>query len=547
MLVFAGIALCVLGFFLAFGKSIEWMEGSLGPSHYDVKAGSEYTFMWYFQKGDRTEINFAISGGREEVRFYIRNPSGAILCDMRVVGSMFNCSLDAEDSGVHSFTFENLDNVTDTAIHANFQLPHGLRPTNHYREGYLAALGGIVTLLLGMFSLYSLHYDKDMKQSEDELRDPTKFDFTEIFITRIGRNGKILRYWMRCILFGITIYIIGGVGAVLSNTLIPNQAGDLTSYFFDIYFLTLSIVTGLTPLFAIRALRGLHAKLVFTDRHFLDNSSVEPEETDRSIEVVTKRLEDLLKDMRASSTWLDGRRKRARTSYYYSLLAVFSAIGLLVGVLTVRVYPNSWIGSQHAVSSVAFIFCCMCIGLTVGALIFISLRGVAFLSYYCQKYVFPAKVPAFTPDKLVGLKKVGEFSADLNLAAAIPSIAFFASYLSGTQILGAVSLICLSTYTVVLFVILVLPLRPFHAKMVSVKEESLKEVNRRFRAVNSRLSQTGLELENKLDICEMHDRIVKRPVWPLDLWIDSRFMSTVSLPVLLSILSNLLSRLLELL
>ena len=551
ILLLAGIFLFVLGFFLTFGQSI-WMEGSPRPSIYVVKAGANLGLPpWYLQWGDRTEGNFSVSGGSEEVRFYVRNPSGVIIFDTGPRKSQCDLgkNFTAEDSGMYSFIFENLDNVTDESIHVDFRSPHGLRPTSNYVAGFLTMLGSMVIVFFDICILWPFYFGK-------EPQDPVEFKFNGVIIPRISEYiGKILpRYWMKCLLFGMTLYIFGGISAVVSHTLIPDPTNDLTKGFgSDFYFLTLSIVTGFTSLSAIRALRGLGGKLVYIDRRLNGSSKTLPKEIDGSIKTVPDRLKALV-DGAERSTWL-----RYSKRYYYGSLVFFSVIGGIVGLLFVKINPGSWIGGRYTISSDVFIVCCTLIGLTVGALIFISFRGIAILGRYCQEYVrVPLGTPASVSDKISDrkikqssdllldrLKQVGQFSFDLDLAAAIPSIAFAASYLQGTQITDLGSLIFLSTYTIVLILIFLLPLRPFHAKMVSAKEDALGKVNRQFGTAYSKFSAGDPRLISSLIlIYDLHERIARTAVWPIDRSMNLKTIATISFPVALSVFSNFLSRLL---
>lgn len=255
------------------------------------------------------------------------------------------------------------------------------------------------------------------------------------------------------------------------------------------------------------------------------------------------------------STWL-GQSKRF---WYWIASFFFASIGLIVGILTSRRNPSHWYGSGHVISSIPFIICCAFIGFTVGTLIFISARGIAILKRYCRECVIPEDLCLSIKYRLNSkevnvpcdlsldrLRKVGHFIFELNFAAAIPSFAFFASYLSGTQVDGPTSLICLTVYTIILICISIPPLVPFHIKMAVAKENALEIINKQFRAIypkHAHQRSGDSELVGKLnDLYDFHEKIDKMPAWPLDRWIDSKLLVTIPLPVVLGVLSTFISK-----
>jgi hypothetical protein len=419
-----------------------------------------------------------------------------------------------------------------------------LELTSHYRLGFYFVLISIPFLSYFAFGFASLNRN-GTKQLKDMPTDPAKLGFWEGYISQIGKTGKTLRYWMKCILLGWILWASVGVSSVLSNTLISDTAGVTKGFISDYYFLTLSIVTGCTSLLAIRALRGLGDKLEDSSKHLKGHSCEESKET--------KSVADLVEEEK-SSKWL-GQSKRF---WYCAASLVFALTGGIVGIVTAAGNPSHWYGFGHLISSVPFVICCGFIGFTVGTLVFISARGIAILKRYCRECVLPKDIFASSPYKLNSqkvdepcdlsldrLKKIGHFSFELNLAAAIPSFAFFMSYLSGTKVDGPASLICLTAYTVILICISILPLLPFHTKMATAKEDALEIVNREFRATYSKYQAGDRELVSKLrDLFDFHERIDKMPAWPLDRWIDSKLLVTIPLPVVLGVLSTFVSKLL---
>jgi len=148
VLMFVGMSVLVSGFYLAF------LRGTVGKGDYDVEGGAVLQLSWYLEEGDRTEGGFTVSGGNEEVRFYIENPSGAIIYDAGIVKTRFSRGFTAGVSGIYSFYFENLD-LSDKVIHANFRSPY--EPKTRFFFEFILSLsmmfGGTAILFYGVIGL----------------------------------------------------------------------------------------------------------------------------------------------------------------------------------------------------------------------------------------------------------------------------------------------------------------------------------------------------------------------------------------------------------
>jgi len=146
VLIFAGISIFVMGFFITFF----WVKGNIGKGDYDVKGGAMLELSsGYLEKGDRTEGCFTVTGGNEEVKFYIKNPSGVIIHDAGIVKRRYDCGFTAEDSGIYSFYFENLEPLSDKHIHPHWRSPYEPRLNVFDKLGLLTMLGGIAILVYG--------------------------------------------------------------------------------------------------------------------------------------------------------------------------------------------------------------------------------------------------------------------------------------------------------------------------------------------------------------------------------------------------------------
>jgi hypothetical protein len=156
ILLFAGIGVFVLGFFVTFF----YMEGGPEQRWHVVKAGSTFELSWYLQRGDRTRVSFNATG---EIRFTVKNPSGVaiVLTPTLYTGSggFLNCTFTAEESGMHSMIFENPDSLNDKPIYVDFRSPLEPRVTIYDVVGSFMMLGGAVGLLFGVYKLATAAQD----------------------------------------------------------------------------------------------------------------------------------------------------------------------------------------------------------------------------------------------------------------------------------------------------------------------------------------------------------------------------------------------------
>jgi hypothetical protein len=146
LLLSVAVAMFGVGFFLTFF----WMDGGgLLPSNYDLKPDAELEFSWYVERGDWVNYAIQVSGGNGEVRYSIRNPSGAIVETVSVNG-LYGGTFVASDFGVHSFIFENLDNVTDQNLFLSFLSPADPRFTRYDWAGFLTMAASVFVFCLGL-------------------------------------------------------------------------------------------------------------------------------------------------------------------------------------------------------------------------------------------------------------------------------------------------------------------------------------------------------------------------------------------------------------
>ncbi len=160
LLVLAGLIIFVSGVHLTFF----WMKGGIGD--YDVAGGTTLELSWYLETNDRTEGSFAVSGGNEEIKFYIKNPYGVVIYDAGIVKTRLDTGFTAANSGIYSFYFENQENSSEKIVQVRFRSPYEPRLTIFDIMGLTMMFGGFAISAYGVRGLWIMTHIHASKQNE---------------------------------------------------------------------------------------------------------------------------------------------------------------------------------------------------------------------------------------------------------------------------------------------------------------------------------------------------------------------------------------------
>lgn len=144
----AGIVVLIVGFYWTFF----WMNIKLEQGSHVVKPGASFELSWFLEKGERTEGSFTVSGGSEEANLTIRDPSGETIITWPAKRSFWN-GFSAEETGMYTMIFKNLDNVNDETIYVGFVSPYEPRFFVYDQTGLPIMITGVIALLLGIHLL----------------------------------------------------------------------------------------------------------------------------------------------------------------------------------------------------------------------------------------------------------------------------------------------------------------------------------------------------------------------------------------------------------
>lgn len=148
VLLIAGIVLLIAGFYWTF----IWMNVQLQQGSHVVKPGASFELSSYLGKSERTEGGFTVNGGSEEANLTIKDPSGKTIYTWYAKGSYGN-GFTAEETGVYTMIFRNLDNVNDETIDVQFLSPYEPRFIVYDQTGLPLMIAGGIVLLFGIRSL----------------------------------------------------------------------------------------------------------------------------------------------------------------------------------------------------------------------------------------------------------------------------------------------------------------------------------------------------------------------------------------------------------
>lgn len=365
-----------------------------------------------------------------------------------------------------------------------------------------------------------------------KLFDSASFEFREVLLSSLGTDGK-LPFWVKCISFGVLLYGVGIVVSFVSNTLLPwTETGIVCKpYLTDYSFTILCIVLGCTLAFLLSTLRKLDDSLTQVSKRIGIMSTVHNE----------KKFMDFVSWMRR---WMPtGERFFEKPKFWYHLETICGALlGMLIALYW-SIYSTElfWGRAQFPVSALYFILFCGILAYVLGATIFVTMGSVKAIRRYCKDFITKDRVLALNPDKVGGLRPLGQFSLGLDIAIALPSFVIFSYLAQGVSITHPIVATLLVLYTIVLIVVFFIPLSAAHDSMLEAKEIAYDQVNEIFKEISSKIS-TGdkgfnpKQIKVLKDVYFLYEKISRMAVWPLNISIIIKFVATSLFPIVGSLI-----------
>jgi len=165
LLAFIGVILLAMGasFIQSSQKEI---TVPMNPHVLDIKPGEEWSYTIYnVQKGHVVGIVFSVSGGNNDINFYIKDPSGGYIYGPLRVYNSLSYEFKAMESGNYEFVFDNtFSSITTKRVSINAYIKTGLDSELEEEGIVLVGLGAI--LLIAVLVVGLLMYNEASKTSK---------------------------------------------------------------------------------------------------------------------------------------------------------------------------------------------------------------------------------------------------------------------------------------------------------------------------------------------------------------------------------------------
>lgn len=355
----------------------------------------------------------------------------------------------------------------------------------------------------------------------EKIIDPSR----QHLLIQLNRLSRLVPYPFNCLLFGIFLYLIGIPFAYINNTHFAGFGQLQTGYLEDYFFILLNIIA------------GFFLASVFRFLNMIDDVLLE---LSRVLEIQDSDLQKFIV-----------KSERTINSRLYLIFSV--TLMIIIGLFSLSWITNPeaiviWTSSSYVYSSCFYIswilFVSYGVGLVLGKIIFTTYIMMSF----CKEFLFSSKITPISPDRRGGLRPLGNLALAMDFAMAIPSFGFIYYFLRlpiQTLFLPKEHPLVIGitvVYSIILAIFFFVPLSRAHNAMAKSKKETLYRISHEYsQTYRQYLSKTqkeqslGVEIEflNKLKwLRELYKEAEKIAVWPFDLEIILKFITTVSIPII---------------
>jgi hypothetical protein len=215
--------------------------------------------------------------------------------------------------------------------------------------------------------------------------------------------------------------------------------------------------------------------------------------------------------------------------WYYLDTIGGAAFGALFAFYASFHSPNLWWGISRYV------------GYTGGAIIFVTMGSIKAVRRYCKTFISSELILALNPDKVGGLRPLGQFSLGLDISFALATLVIFSCLVQGVSISDLIVVVTLLLYTLLLVVVFFIPLSAAHDSMLEAKERAYNQTHEMFRDVHSKIflddkKPNFKRIEALKNVFFLYEKVSRMSVWPLNLGIILRFIATSSFPIVGSLI-----------
>lgn len=347
----------------------------------------------------------------------------------------------------------------------------------------------------------------------------------EFLFKVIGRERKF-SLEQKCLFLVLIMYIPGLITTFL--------AGNVVDYAFGAWrHLIRTLLIGVSIWFAIRVAKKMDGKI----RHVSQIISLpETEEGQEGYEEWAGWNERIKKYKKwvqrfGSSKWFYGQAVGgAFCGFVLAILVIKPEVGWVNNNLLNEWYLRMW-----------YTF----LGFLAGGCLNFVGAGFWAVRKYCKDVISHKEILPLDPDHTGGLKELGRLSLDLDLFAAIPSIAFPLYLLRNPELPLLVSnigpwIMISILYALFLIFVFFMSISPAHDDMVTAKTNYLLKIHSEYKDMHKVILQRldtqqrmqSREYDRLSDLYELYDRVERMAVWPLDFQTVLRFAVTSLLPLI---------------
>jgi len=357
---------------------------------------------------------------------------------------------------------------------------------------------------------------------------PTNVQFPEIILRVLGNNGR-LSYKIKCLAFGLLLYLVGLFITTLTNT---NHI-----YLSDYPWLIKNLVSGFTFYAIIRALHQINPTLLMVSYSLYNYNETK----------YIKFVENINKDKNAGLFY---HIFTLVSSFIFSMLSIFMFIGpyWVQPTLSSRVF---------IINKSYYVIVQAILGYGIGVVLNRLFYYFKLMNKYFYQILTPESINLIVPKKGGFLHPIGELSLKFTIACTIPSVIII--YRVSTEYLkigidGIINIIQVKpvyilmvfTYLIILIIVFFYPIRRSHYILISAKEVAIHYVDDIINEIIQSNKRDELEkLRTLNDVITTRERINKTSTWPINPSLIFKITSILLFPFFSLIVSILLQIYLE--
>lgn len=343
---------------------------------------------------------------------------------------------------------------------------------------------------------------------DEEVLHPTKPSFPEFLLKCFGNNG-VLSYKTKCVSIGIILYVLGALTTLSSNSFY----GFLNDYAFFVN----TIVGSITFCAIVRSCKKMNATFAQLDKTIEHSKD--------------KRFGDFVNEID---------RNPMSALWYYVPSVGFAILFAIFGYSGIIGPP--WVKEvtleARIVNHSYYILWCAVMGFILGVALNRLFYYSSAIHKFCTRFVVPEKIRFLIPEEAGGLKPLGNLALSFCVACTIPSLAIFVTnvktYIEGDPLFNRpIYVLMMVIYVSILSIVAFFPIKASHNTLREAKQIVIGQLDELIVKTEKEVTHTNPEGFLTLNsIVSMRDRASKAPIWPLNISLFIKFLTTILFPLI---------------